>query len=96
MKGNESVQEFVSRVMNVVNQMRTYGDPIEDQTIVAKILRSLSPKSDYVVATIEESKNLATLSIDELSGSLQAHEARINRSEGRTEEKEHAFFTRRS
>ena len=41
MKENEAIQEFISRVMNVVNQMRTNRDPIEDQTIVAKILRSL-------------------------------------------------------
>ena len=86
MKGSEAVQEFVSRIMNIINQMRTYGDLIEDHTVVAKILRSLTPKFDYVVAAIEESRDLATLSIDELSGSLQAHEARIVRSEGKAEE----------
>ncbi|KAL5818692.1 hypothetical protein ACOSQ3_022582 [Xanthoceras sorbifolium] len=35
-------------------------------TVVEKILRSLSPKFNYVVCSIEESKDLDILSIDEL------------------------------
>ena len=45
------------------------------------------PKFDHVVASIEEAKNLSILSVDELMGSLQAHEARINRSVEMNEEK---------
>lgn len=58
----------------VVNQMKMHGDPISHQTIVAKVLRSLTTQFDHVVATIEESKDLTTLTLDELSGSLQAYE----------------------
>ncbi|KAL4353579.1 hypothetical protein GQ457_06G019510 [Hibiscus cannabinus] len=60
-----------------------------DETIVAKILRSLTKKFDHVVAAIEESKDLSVFSVDELMGSLQSHEARINRSTEKSEE--HAF-----
>nr|GEX62198.1 retrovirus-related Pol polyprotein from transposon TNT 1-94 [Tanacetum cinerariifolium] len=87
MKGNESMQAYLARVSAIVSQMRSYGEKITDETIVAKVLRSLAPKFDHVVAAIEESKDLYTLSFDELMGSLQAHEARINRSVAKEEQK---------
>ena len=87
MTNDESIADFLSRAMAIVSQMRTYGEKISDETIVAKVLRSLTPKFDYVVAAIEEAKNLSIVSIDELMGSLQAHEARINRASKRNEEK---------
>ncbi|XP_022966695.1 uncharacterized protein LOC111466326 [Cucurbita maxima] len=73
--------------MTIVSQMRTYEEKISNETIVAKVLRSLTPKFDHVVAAIEEAKDLSILSVDELMGSLQAHETRINRASERNEEK---------
>ncbi|KAJ0083656.1 hypothetical protein Patl1_30606 [Pistacia atlantica] len=55
--------------------MRTYATEISDQTIVAKVLRSLTPKFDHVVVAIEESKDLAT------------YEARLTRADEKNEEK---------
>ena len=86
MKNNESIQVFLARVSTIVAQMRSYGDQLQEETVVAKVLRSLPPKFDHVVAAIEESKDLSTFSFDELMGSLQAHEARINRSSEKEEE----------
>jgi len=43
---------------------------------VEKILRSLTNNFENVVCTIEESKDLATFTIDELAHSLEAHEQR--------------------
>ena len=66
--------------------MRTFGDPITDQTIDAKVLHSLTPRFDHIVAAIEQSKDLTTLTTDEVSGPLQAHEARLNQSREKSEE----------
>ncbi|XP_040942243.1 receptor-like protein 9DC3 [Gossypium hirsutum] len=58
----------------------------ENDTYRAKVLRSLTTKFDHVMAAIEETKDLSVLSVDELMGSLQSHEARINRSIEKSEE----------
>ncbi|KAJ0556958.1 putative RNA-directed DNA polymerase [Helianthus annuus] len=80
MKDNEAISDFLSRVMQIVNNKRAYGEEVTDQVIVEKVLRSLPSKWDHVVTAIEESKDLATLSFDQLMGSLQSHETRVNRS----------------
>ncbi|GKD38530.1 hypothetical protein Tco_1258737, partial [Tanacetum coccineum] len=89
MIGNETVQEYLARISSIVSQMRAYGDKVADEIVVAKILRSLSPKFDHVVAAIEESKDLSKYSVNELMGSLQTHKARINRNVAK--EDEHGF-----
>jgi len=81
MKEGESIQMFFSRVSNIINQIKSYGDTIEDKKIVQKILRSLPSKFDYVVAAIEEAKDLDKLTLVELEGSLQAHEERMQKHE---------------
>ena len=82
MKEFDSVEQFSNHVINVVNQVRMNGDELSDQKVVEKILRSLPPKFDNVVVAIEESKDLKTLSIDEVFGSLYNHEDRLNKHNG--------------
>ena len=58
MKNNDTMQEFVSRMMAIINKMRAFADNITDQTVVAKVLRSLTLRFDHVVTAIEEPKDL--------------------------------------
>ena len=58
MKNNEMVQSFILSVVEVVNQMRDFGDTIAEHTMATKELRSLTPRFDHIVAAIEESKDL--------------------------------------
>ena len=51
----------MAQVMGIVNQLNTYGENIEDQRVVERVLRSLSSKFDLKVAAIEEAKDLSTL-----------------------------------
>ncbi|KAH0705860.1 hypothetical protein KY289_010936 [Solanum tuberosum] len=87
MKNGESIVDFFSRAVVIVSKIRSCGEKVTDQTIVEKILRSLTAKFDHVVAAIEESKDLSVFSFDKLMGSLQAHEVRLNRSIEKNEDK---------
>ncbi|XP_009777772.1 uncharacterized protein [Nicotiana sylvestris] len=58
MKSNESIQTYLSRVSSLVNQMKSYGEDISEEIVVAKVLRSLTPKFEHVVVAIEESHDL--------------------------------------
>lgn len=76
MKESECIQDYASRLAEVVNQMRTLGEEISDRRVVEKILISLPEKYDPIVAAIEECKDITTLSIEQLMGSLKSHEQR--------------------
>lgn len=89
MKETESVRDFTSKVAEIVNQIRAYGDTLEEKKIVQKMLRSLPSKFDHAAAAIEESKDLSTLTMFDLCGSLESHEARIKKSSSQS--LEHAF-----
>lgn len=79
MKESETVKEYYTKIKELVSQMKTYGDNILDKRIVEKILISIPRKYDAIVTTIEQTKDLSTLSVTELIGSLEAYEQRLNR-----------------
>ncbi|XP_047267605.1 uncharacterized protein LOC124898033 [Capsicum annuum] len=78
MQGGESVTEYFSKVLAIVNKMRIHEEKLEDVTIIEKILHSMTAKFNYIVCSIEESKDVDVLSIDELKDSLLVHEQKLN------------------
>ncbi|XP_071702890.1 uncharacterized protein [Rutidosis leptorrhynchoides] len=77
MKSGESVTAYFGRIMVVANDMRNCGEDMPDVKIVEKILRTLTENFIPVVCSIEESKDLDTLSVDELQSSLLVHEQKL-------------------
>ncbi|XP_050895483.1 uncharacterized protein LOC127102114 [Lathyrus oleraceus] len=57
--------------------MKGCGETITDKMIVEKVMCMLTSHFDHVIIVIQESKNLETLKLEELTGSLEAHELRI-------------------
>lgn len=54
--------------------MKACGEVVSYQQVAGKIMRSLTSKFDFIVAAIQEAKDVKTLNIKELQSSLEAHE----------------------
>jgi gag-polypeptide of LTR copia-type len=74
MNSTEGVSDYITRVQTVSNQLKRNGENHLEQRVLEKILRSLIDTFEDVVCVIDESKDLAELTVDELAGSLLAHE----------------------
>jgi hypothetical protein len=71
---DETFGEFYSKMSYLRNSMVSLGKPISDVKLIRKILRSLPKRFRIKVTTIEESKDLKEMKIEELVGSLQTYE----------------------
>jgi hypothetical protein len=70
----ETFEEFYSKISDLRNSMVSLGKPISDVKLIRKILRSLPECFRIKVTTIEESKDLEEMKIEELVGSLPTYE----------------------
>jgi gag-polypeptide of LTR copia-type len=66
-------------VLAVANQLKRLDEKLQDMRVVEKMLRSLNLKFKHIVVAIEESKDTESMTIDELSESLLAHEKILKR-----------------
>jgi hypothetical protein len=71
---DETFGEFYSKMSDLRNSMVSLGKPVSDVKLIQKILRSLPERFRIKVTTIEESKYLEKMKIEELVGSLQTYE----------------------
>ena len=74
MDDHETFGEFHAKLMDIVNSNFNLGESISNCKVVRKILRSLPKRFRAKVTAIEESKDVDSLKIDELVGSLQTFE----------------------
>jgi hypothetical protein len=70
----ETFGEFYSKMSDLRNSMVSLGKPISDVKLIRKILRSFPERFRIKVTTIEESKDLEEMKIEELVGSLQTYD----------------------
>ena len=71
MKDNESIKEYVDRLMEVVNKIRLLGKDLIDQRVVEKVLVSLLERYESKISSFEDSKYLTKISLTELLHAFQ-------------------------
>jgi hypothetical protein len=74
MLDNETFGEFYTRINDLRNSMVSLGKRVSDVKLIKKILRFLPERFRIKVTAIEESKDLDSMKIEELVGSLQTYE----------------------
>ncbi|KAK9105840.1 hypothetical protein Scep_022684 [Stephania cephalantha] len=76
MKESETIKEYSDKLLSIVNKVRLLGDEFPDKRIIQKILVTAPEKYEATIASLENSKDLARITLAELLNALQAQEQR--------------------
>ncbi|CAL9026746.1 unnamed protein product [Prunus brigantina] len=93
MRDNESLSEYLTRLIELINQMKTFGEVLSNERQVQKVLISLSKKYDPICIVIENTKTLETVDLQEVIAILKSQEQRLEMHSVDTVEKAFASFT---
>ncbi|GKB89176.1 hypothetical protein Tco_0961448 [Tanacetum coccineum] len=75
----ESIDNAFAKFNTIITSLKALDESFSSKNCVRKFLRALHPKWRAKVMAIEESKNLTTLSLDELIGNLKVYEEVIKK-----------------
>ena len=53
MSNSETINDFVTCALSIVNQIKSHGDNLDDQKVVENVLRSLRIRFEPIVVAIE-------------------------------------------
>ena len=82
MKETEQLDDFCMKMNGLVTNIRALGEKVEETYVVKKLLRAVPAKFLQIASAIEQFGDLEKMSVEEIVGSLKAHEERIR---GQTE-----------
>ncbi|XP_024028691.1 uncharacterized protein LOC112093781 [Morus notabilis] len=83
---DETIFDFNSKLCDIANEAFALGEKISEEKLVRKVLRSLPRRFAYKVTAIEEAKDIQTMKLDELMGSLRTFEMNLDENkEGKKE-----------
>ncbi|GKD19511.1 hypothetical protein Tco_1208669, partial [Tanacetum coccineum] len=71
---DESIDSGFAKFNTIITSLKALDESFSSKNYVRKFLRVLRLKWSTKVTTIEESKDLSSLSLDELIGNLKVHE----------------------
>nr|GEY18332.1 retrovirus-related Pol polyprotein from transposon TNT 1-94 [Tanacetum cinerariifolium] len=76
---DESIDSAFARFNTIITSLKALDEGYSSKNYVRKFLRALHPKWKAKVTAIKESKDLSSLSLDELIGNLKVHEMIIKK-----------------
>ncbi|XP_031112003.1 uncharacterized protein LOC116015975 [Ipomoea triloba] len=74
MEEEENITQFNGRILEIVGEAYNLGEPIPENRLVKKVLRSLPERFMTKVIAIQESKDLNTCKLSDLMGNLKTYE----------------------
>ncbi|CAN6707037.1 unnamed protein product [Malus baccata var. baccata] len=86
MRDDESLSVYLTKLFDLINQMRSYGEELSRERIVQKLLISLPSVCDPICSVIEHSRDIDVIEVQEVVASLKSFAQRLERhSENKTE-----------
>ena len=93
MKDNETIIEMITRFTDIVNGLEALRKTYKKSGKVVKILMLLPSKWDTKVISIQETKYLTKLPLEDLIGSLMTHEINLTKKQQKMEDKKKKNMT---
>lgn len=78
MKETEPLDDFSVKLTGLVTNIRALGEDMKEAYVVRKLLRTVPMKFLQIVSTMKQFGDLETMTVEEVIGSLKAHEERQN------------------
>ena len=78
MEFKENINDYYTRVTNVADQMKMYGDEINEKDIVNKILSTVTKAYNSTTGVIQSRKDLSTVIVLAVVCMIKAQEERVN------------------
>ncbi|KAI5351900.1 hypothetical protein L3X38_004791 [Prunus dulcis] len=78
MRDDETLSEYLTRLNELINQMKTFGEVLPNERLVQKVLISLSKPYDPICLVIEDTKCIDKVELQEVLAILKSQEQRFD------------------
>ncbi|XP_060671306.1 uncharacterized protein LOC132803084 [Ziziphus jujuba] len=78
MKDDETLSNYLIRLNDLINQMKTFGETLSNERMVKKVLISLTKAYEPICLVIENTKDLTSVEFQEVIAILKSQEQRLD------------------
>ncbi|XP_073277717.1 uncharacterized protein [Primulina huaijiensis] len=78
MEESENILDYDRRLREIANEAFSLGDPISNERLVSKVLRSLPERFNIKICAIDEAKDTSQMALEEIISSLRTFEMNMD------------------